>query len=629
MIRIENLHKTYGDLILFAGINFALNERERLGVVGRNGHGKTTLFRMILGKENPDSGSVIVPKNYRIGYVSQKLEFRHDALLTEAISALPDPEKDHHWKAEKILAGLGFKQTDFHRPPKTFSGGYQVRLNLAKALIAEPDLLLLDEPTNFLDIISIRWIEQFLKNWPHEIMLITHDRSFMDKLVTHTMGIHRGAVRKIEGDTAKYYDQIAQDEEVYEKTRMKDARRRKEIKQFITRFRAKARQANLVQSRIKTLQKMEKKQKLEKLKILDFSFSSSPFQARHLLSARNVNFSYDAKQPLIRDFEITVEAGERICVVGPNGKGKSTLLRLLAGKLVPDTGQFKYHPTVEKGYFEQGSVQTLVENRTVLDEIIFSNPDGDRQQARNACGAMMFSGDDALKKISVLSGGEKSRVMLGKLLVSPTNLLLLDEPTNHLDMESCDALLAAIDNFEGTVIMVTHNEMFLYALAQRLIVFQNDSIDIFGGSYQRFLEKGGWHDESKVNHAQQQPVIKMDVSVKLTKKELRRQRSEIISQRSRIVKPIQQRAEAVENQIEKTELELDRLNQSMQQAAQKQDGTKIAEISQAIHLGQQTIDRLFEQLEELTRDLEARNAEFDTRLQNLDSQAESTSNSGT
>ena len=620
MIRIENLHKSYGDLILFEGISFALNEKERVGVVGRNGHGKTTLFRMILGKENPDSGSIVIPKNYRIGYVSQNLKFRRGTILAEAASALPESEKDQHWKAEKILAGLGFNQVDFQKQPGEFSGGYQVRLNLAKALIAEPDLLLLDEPTNFLDIVSIRWVERFLQSWPHEIMLISHDRSFMDKLVTHTMGIHRGGVRKIEGDTAKYYDQIAQDEEVYEKTRMKDARRRKEIEQFITRFRAKARQANLVQSRMKTLQKMEKKQKLEKLKILDFSFSSSPFEARHLLSAHNVNFAYDAQKPLVQNFKITVEAGERICVVGPNGKGKSTLLKLLAEELEPDSGQLKYHPAVKKGYFEQSSVATLVENRTVLDEIIISNPDGDRQRARNVCGAMMFSGNDALKKISVLSGGEKSRVMLGKLLVSPTNLLLLDEPTNHLDMESCDALLAAIDNFEGTVIMVTHNEMFLYALAQRLIVFQNDGIDVFGGSYQRFLEKGGWQDENKMNDIRQQPDIKADVSVKATKKELRRQRSEIISRRSRVVRPIQQRAAAVENEIEKNERELDRLNQSMQQAAQNQDGAKIAEISRAIHLCRHTIDGLFEQLEELTRDLEARNAEFDSLLDRLDSQ---------
>ena len=627
MIRIENLHKSYGDLILFEGINFALNERERLGIVGRNGHGKTTLFRMILGKENPDSGAIIIPKNYRIGYVSQRLEFRQDTILTEAISALPQTEKDHHWKAQKILAGLGFSQTEFRQHPKTLSGGYQVRLNLAKALISEPDLLLLDEPTNFLDITSIRWIEQFLQGWPHEVMLITHDRSLMDKIVTHTMGIHRLMVRKIEGNTAKYYDQIVVDEEVYEKTRMKDARRRKEIKQFITRFRAKARQANLVQSRIKTLQKMDKKQKLEKLKILDFSFNSSPFQAKHVFGVQNLSFSYDRTGPLIRDFNITVAAAERICVVGPNGKGKSTLLKLLIGETTPQTGEISYHPAVKKGFFEQGSVKTLVDSRTVLDEIISSNPEGDLQHARNACGAMMFSGDDALKKISVLSGGEKSRVMLGKLLVTPVNLLLLDEPTNHLDMESSDALLAAIDNFDGTVIMVTHNEMFLHALAQRLIIFQNDRIEVFDGSYQRFLDKGGWQDENMAAGRHRQRNLNTVVSTKPTKKELRRQRSEIISERSRIVKPLQERMIKVENRMEKEEAELGRLNLSMQQAAQDQDGPRITEISQALHSCQQTIDRLLEELGTLTRNLETRNAEFETRLNQLDSEAEPPSSS--
>lgn len=620
MIRIENLHKSYGDLILFEGINFALNERERLGIVGRNGHGKTTLFRMILGKESPDSGSIITPKNYRIGYVSQRLEFSHDTILTEAVSALPETEKDHHWKAEKILAGLGFNQTEFRRHPQVFSGGYQVRLNLAKALISEPDLLLLDEPTNFLDITSIRWIEQFLQGWPHEVMLITHDRSFMDKIVTHTMGIHRLMVRKIEGNTAKYYDQIAVDEEVYEKTRIKDERRRKEIEQFITRFRAKARQANLVQSRVKTLQKMEKKQKLEKLKILDFSFNSSPFHAKQVFGVQNLNFSYDRTIPLIRDFNITVAAGERICVIGPNGKGKSTLLKLLSGETTPQTGEISYHPAVKKGYFEQGSVKTLVDNRTVLDEIVFSNPDGDLQHSRNVCGAMMFSGDDALKKISVLSGGEKSRVMLGKLLVTPVSLLLLDEPTNHLDMESSDALLAAIDNFDGTVIMVTHNEMFLHALAQRLIIFQNDRIAVFDGSYQHFLDKGGWQDENMTAARYRQRNLNAAAVTKRTKKEMRRQRSEIISERSRIVKPLRDRIIKVEKQMEKEEAELDRLNLSMQQAAQDQDGSRITEISQALHASQQTIDRLIAELDDLTRNLETRNAEFETRLNDLDSE---------
>ena len=622
MIRVESVSKSYGELNLFSDISFSLSHRERLGVVGRNGHGKTTLFRMILGSETPDAGTIIIPKNYRIGYVSQKLEFQHQTILDEAISALPVIDEAQHWKAEKILAGLGFDQTEFQKPPQAFSGGYQIRLNLAKALISEPDLLLLDEPTNFLDITSIRWIERFLQQWPHEVMLITHDRSFMDRVVTHTMGIYRRKVRKIEGETSKYYTQIAADEAIYEKTRMRDARRRKEIEQFITRFRAKARQANLVQSRIKALQKMGQKDKLEKLKILDFSFSSSPFEARYLFNARKVGFSYEKQKPLISNFSINVAAGERICIVGPNGKGKSTLLRLLAGQISADSGQIKYHPDVKKGYFEQGSVETLVDNRTVLDEILLSNPDGDQQRARNVCGAMMFSGDDALKKISVLSGGEKSRVMLGKLLVSTTNLLLLDEPTNHLDMESCDALLAAIDNFSGTVIMVTHNEMFLHAIAQRLIVFQNDRLDIFDGSYQRFLDKGGWQDDGRTNNTVQMAVAQKAAPAKRTKKALRQQRSAIISERSQMLRPLHRKATAMESEIEKNEAELNRLNESMQQASRSQDGTEITEISRAIHTCQQTIDRLFEQLEDVTRKIETGKAEFETRLAQLDPDVE-------
>ena len=277
MINVENLTKSFGGQTLFEGVSFMLNSRERLGIVGRNGHGKTTIFKLIAGEELPDSGSITIPRNYRISYVRQELNFTQDTALKECMTSLCEDERDHYWKAEKILAGLGFSKEDNKRHPLEFSGGFQVRLNLAKALASDPDLLLLDEPTNYLDIASIRWIERFLLNWPHEVMLITHNRSFMDKLATHIVGINRKKIRKIAGNTEKFYNQMAQEEEIYEKTRIKDEQRQKEIKQFVTRFRAKARLANLVQSRIKTIAKMEKKEKLEKIKTLDFSFFYSPF----------------------------------------------------------------------------------------------------------------------------------------------------------------------------------------------------------------------------------------------------------------------------------------------------------------------------------------------------------------
>jgi len=619
MIRIENLTKSFGEQILFDGLGFSINQKQRVGLVGQNGHGKTTLFRMIAGEERPDSGSIIIPKNYRIDYVRQNLEFTADTALNEGIRALPEQEKDHYWKVEKILAGLGFSREDFDRHPDEFSGGLQVRLNLVKALVAEPDLLLLDEPTNFLDITSIRWVEQFLCSWPHELMLITHDRSVMDKVVTHTMGIHRRNLRKIAGNTAKYYSQIAQDEEVYEKTRINDERRRKEIEQFITRFRAKARLANLVQSRVKTLKKMEKKDKLEELKLLDFSFRSSPFPGKSILTCSHLAFAYNEQKPLIKDFSVTLGTGERICVVGKNGKGKTTLLKLLAGRLSPQFGQTIYHPSAITGFFEQTNVNSLVDTRTVEEEILYSHPDIDRPRARNICGAMMFSGDDALKKISVLSGGEKSRVMLGKLLATPVNLLLLDEPTNHLDMESCDALLAAIDFFEGTVIMVTHNEMFLHTLADKLIVFQNDEIDVFDGRYQEFLEKGGWHDEKLSEFKDRSLTLPAGANAKLAKKEMRRKRSEIITRRSKAVRPLDKRITRLENDIESHEVELENLNNYMQLASQDQDGTRISELSQSIHACQSNIDKLFDELETATDELDSQNAVFERELQLLGS----------
>lgn len=614
MISADNLTKSYGGHILFDGVGFKLNSRERVGLVGRNGHGKTTLFRLISGEEQADDGSIIIPRHYRIGYVKQQIEFTGDTVLEEGMTGLMPDEADHHWKVEKVLSGLGFTDEDMKRHPEEFSGGYQVRLNLAKVLVSEPDLLLLDEPTNYLDITSIRWVERFLNLWPRELLLITHDRGFMDKVVTHTLGIHRKNFRKIPGNTEKYYSQIAQEEEVHEKTRINDEKRRKEITQFITRFRAKARLANMVQSRIKTLSKMEKKNKLEKLKTLDFTFQSKPFPGKQVLSTQNMSFSYESDKLLIPGFDFTIRAGDRVCVIGKNGKGKTTLLRLLAEKLTPQTGEITVHPKVTRGFFEQTNVDSLVDSRSIEEEILYSDAKVDRQQARNICGAMMFEGDSALKKIGVLSGGERSRVVLGKLLVTPVNLLLLDEPTNHLDMESTDAMIAAIDNFDGAVIMVTHNEMFLHTLAERLIVFQNETLDVFEGSYQDFLDKVGWEDESGILSPAKKdtsgPVGDGDrtTGAKHTKKELRRMRSGAAKERARALKPLEQRIARVEVVIEQQEKELEEYNTAMLNASRKQDGVLIAGLSQKIHRSQKAIDNHFDELERLTRQLEEKRA---------------------
>ena len=619
MISVEGLNKSYGGFVLFDDVNFKINPKERVGLVGRNGHGKTTLFRIIAGLEAPEAGNVGKPRHYRIGYVTQMIDFTADTVLEEGMRGLPADAAGEHWQVEKILSGLGFSPEDMNSSPREFSGGYQVRLNLAKVLVSRPDLLLLDEPTNYLDITSIRWIKKFLNSWTGELFLITHDRSFMDDVVTHVVGIHRKKTRKVPGDTGKYYANIAQDEEVYEKTRVNDERRRKEIERFVSRFRAKARLANMVQSRMKTLDKMTRNEKLERFKSLDFEFSNRPFTGKYMMRVDDIAFSYDndAPRPLISDFSITIGSRERICIIGRNGAGKTTLLRMLAGELAPDSGRIETHQNAARGFFEQTNVRSLVDDRTVEEEILYSNPDIGRQGARNICGAMLFEGDTALKKIGVLSGGEKCRVMLGKLLGTPVNFLLLDEPTNHFDMESCDALLAAIDAFDGAVVMVTHNEMFLHALAERLIVFQDGGISVFDGSYQRFLETGGWGDDESVSRASRPAAADTDVEP-LNRKEYRRQRSVLISEKGKVLKPVQDEIESLEKTIIKSEAELETLHGKMQEVTATGDGRKIADLSQAIHDCQSRIDHAFDRLEQVSATAETLRADFDARLSAID-----------
>lgn len=619
MIQVRNLSKAYGTEVLFEDISFNIGPKELIGLVGRNGEGKTTLFNLILGLVEPDAGAISVLNNYSIGHLDQHISFSQETVLKEGCLGLAADQKDDRWRVESILSGLGFSQEDMQGHPSNLSGGYQVRLSLAKLLVSDPDLLLLDEPTNYLDITSIRWLTRFLKSWKRELMLITHDRSFMDSVITHTIGIHRQKARKIAGTTEKYYRQILKEEEIYEQTRLNDEKKRKEIELFIRRFRAKAQLGSLVQSRIKSLQKREKVERLERLETLEFSFNAAPFPAKVMMEGQGIRFSYSGKAPyLISDFGITVRSYDRIAVVGKNGQGKSSLLRLLAGELAPLSGTLKSHPRLKIGYFGQTNVEKLNLQRTIEEEILSANPDFSSQDARNICGAMMFSGDLALKKVGVLSGGEKSRVLLGKVLVSPCNLLLLDEPTNHLDMESCDSLLAAIDSFAGAVIFATHNEMYLHTLANRLIVFDGGRIIVYEGSYQDFLDEIGWESDSLLRQARDNHKTAKDASSEAAdQKALRQARTEIIRERSRALKPTAARIEQIEATIRQLEAELSKNNDSLVQASMEGDGQAIVALAKRNREISAQTEKLYEELDGLTQTYENESREFEEKLSSI------------
>jgi len=584
VIKINQLSKSYFARELFTDVTFQMNAGERLGLVGRNGHGKSTLFKLILGEEDLDSGQITIPRNYRIGHLEQHLHFTQPTILAEAALGLPEEESHSIYKAEAILFGLGFAHADLEKPPREFSGGFQIRINLAKLLLSEPNLLLLDEPTNYLDITSVRWIARFLTNFNGELILISHDRDFMDSVTTHTAVIHRQKIRKFEGGTAKAYAQIILEDEIHEKTRANEDRKRAHAEAFINRFRAQASKAKMVQSRIKMLEKLPKLDELAEIESLDFEFRYAAFAAKTLLEARNVSFGYTPDNVLFRHINLTVKARDRFGVIGNNGKGKSTLLNVLSGGLTPVTGELKTHPDMKLGYFGQTNIQRLDPKLTIEQEIEHTNPALTRTQVRNICGTMMFGGDLALKKVSVLSGGEKSRTLLGKILAHPSNLLLLDEPNNHLDMESIDALIESLQNFPGAVMLVTHNEHILRALATKLVVFHRGKAEVFNSGYDEFLEKIGWEEEADGNGARKKPTSRNSYNEK--------------KERGKAERREKARIEKLEAQILKNETALKKYHEQLEIEANRNNLAQITELSRKIGQVKREIEDLYGQYAE-------------------------------
>jgi len=587
MIQFDDVALQFAGHTLFDGASFSLQAGERCGLVGRNGAGKSTIFRLINKQLESDKGTISFPKHYRIGHLEQHIHFTESTLIQEAATALVD--QDQLYKAEKILFGLGFTEDDLYESPTSFSGGYQLRLNLAKVLVAEPNCLLLDEPTNYLDLMAIRWLTGFLKKWPGEFILISHDREFMDQVTTHTMGIHREKVRKMKGSTLDFFQQILLEEEIHEKTRQKLEKKKEHLQNFIDRFGAKATKASQAESRKKQLAREPVLEKLNQLSELSFSFLEAPFPGKKMVDAENLQFSYTG-EPLISDFSLEIEKGEKIAIIGKNGRGKSTLLRLLGNDLKPVNGEVSTSENVRLGYFGQTHIDRLHSDHTIEEEIASANPTLNYKEIKSISGKMMFSGDLSLKSVSVLSGGEKSRVLLGKILAKPCNLLLLDEPTHHLDIESIEALIDAIEDFAGSVIIVTHSELILKRLAlDKIILCSEAKQTLFLGDYNEFLESEGWEETGTKNA----PAKKKGGND-------RKERADALAKKSASIKPIEQKIEAAEKKLK----ELDEKQKAFLNDPKKDDAKTVGIRQKEIEQLETELYALYAVLEETKRSFE-------------------------
>jgi ATP-binding cassette subfamily F protein 3 len=605
MIQLQNISKSFSSQELFHNINLKLNHGNKVGLVGRNGSGKSTLFKIIMQEEHPDSGEVIIPKNYHLGSLKQHLHFSEDTLIKEASLALAHEMQYDTYRVEKILFGLGFSQEDLEKNPLSFSGGYQIRINLAKLLVTQPHLLLLDEPTNYLDIVSMRWLEGFLRNFDGEIILITHDRNFMDSVCTHTMGLVRKSLKILEGNTQKFYTQLAQDEELHVKTKATQDKKVKELEEFIARNKARASTASLAQSKVKQLEKMHRLEDLTHESSLDFLFHYKATPAKVLLEVEKLSFGYTPENTLFQNINFTLAQGKTLGIIGKNGKGKSTLLNLIAKELTPLHGQCHYNTNTLMAHFGQTNINHLNPDNTIMDEIYNANAKLSEAQVRSICGAMMFSGSMAEKKVALLSGGEKSRVMLGQIIAREINLLLLDEPTNHLDMQSIEALTEAIIAFKGSTILVTHSEELLRRVCDTLIIFNKNGAEYFDGGYDDFLTKIGWEEEEEQNTTKKAP--------KSNTKENKKLRSERIRQRNKKLAPLRKNAEKLETKIMHLEEELEHLHVSLVEASNAGESATLMELSKKVALQEEEVENLFETLELCHNEIDTITQEFEAK----------------
>src|ERR1700733_1600904 len=492
MLTVAGISKSFGGRELFDDVSLTLQSGERVAIVGPNGAGKSTLLKIILGKEDADAGSVTFIRGTRVGYLPQESEPAGNETVLE-IAVPHEHEHDGQFvaKAKQILANLGFKLTDYDRPAREMSGGWIMRAHLARLLAEEPDLLLLDEPTNHLDLETLIWFQDYLKYYPGAILLISHDREFLNNLCTHIAELRSSRILRYTGNYDSYLEQRAAAEATLIATAKSQQREIDRMQLFVDRFRAKNTKAAQAQSKLKQIERI--KEDMVELPTsseatMGFRFPQPQRSGQRVITLEKIKFGYGEK--LIYDgIDLEVERDQRIVLVGPNGAGKSTLLKLLAEVLKPQAGVHKLGHNAKYGYFAQHRAAMLNPRHTVFEEALDTPQRITEQSIRTVLGSFLFRGDDIYKPVSVLSGGEKSRLALVKLLLDPPNLLLMDEPTTHLDLASVDALIVALKQYQGTLVFISHDVHFIRALSTHVVRVEAGQLRHFGGGYQYYLDK--------------------------------------------------------------------------------------------------------------------------------------------